>query len=49
VNPGKQNPIGERIPTVTTRIRLDTSGRHAVMAEEFTLANVRGAVTGIAR
>jgi phosphoglucomutase len=49
VNPGKQNPIGDRIPTVTTQTRLGTSGRHAVMAEEFTFANVRGAVTGLAR
>ena len=49
MNRGKQNPIADRIPTVTTRIRYGTSGRHALMAEEFTSANVWGAVTGMAR
>lgn len=32
-----------------TQIKFGTSGRRAVMAEEFTFANVRRAVTGIAR
>jgi phosphoglucomutase len=49
VNPGKQNLIGDRIPTMTTQIRFGTSGWRAVMAEEFTFASVRRAVSGIAR
>ena len=32
-----------------TQIKFGTSGWRAVMAEEFTFANVRRAVTGIAR
>jgi len=34
---------------MTTQIKFGTSGWRAVMAEEFTCANVRRAVTGIAR
>src|SRR5438874_11361779 len=34
---------------MATQIRFGTSGWRAVMAEEFTFANVRRAVTGIAR
>ena len=34
---------------MTTQIKFGTSGWRAVMAEEFTFANVRRAVTGIAR
>ncbi|MGA8866096.1 MAG: phosphoglucomutase/phosphomannomutase family protein [Candidatus Sulfotelmatobacter sp.] len=34
---------------MTTEIKFGTSGWRAVMAEEFTFANVRRAVTGIAR
>jgi phosphoglucomutase len=34
---------------MTTRIKFGTSGWRAVMAEEFTFANVRRAVAGIAR
>ncbi len=34
---------------MATEIRFGTSGWRAVMAEEFTFANVRRAVTGIAR
>ncbi|HUZ05177.1 MAG TPA: hypothetical protein VMU62_07450, partial [Acidobacteriaceae bacterium] len=34
---------------MVTRIRFGTSGWRAVVAEEFTLANIRRAVTGIAR
>src|ERR1700741_5547124 len=33
---------------MTTQIKFGTSGWRAVMAEEFTFANVRRAVTGIA-
>lgn len=32
-----------------TQIKFGTSGWRSVMAEEFTFANVRRAVTGIAR
>jgi phosphoglucomutase len=35
--------------TMLTQIKFGTSGWRAVMAEEFTFANVRRAVTGIAR
>ena len=35
--------------TMTTQIKFGTSGWRAVMAEEFTFANVRRAVNGIAR
>src|SRR3954454_12263911 len=35
--------------TMLTQIKFGTSGWRAVMAEEFTYANVRRAVTGIAR
>src|SRR5438876_9796456 len=34
---------------MATQIKFGTSGWRAVMAEEFTFANVRRAVTGIAR
>jgi len=34
---------------MTTQIKFGTSGWRAVMAEEFTFANVRRAVNGIAR
>ena len=34
---------------MTTQIKFGTSGWRAVVAEEFTFANVRRAVTGIAR
>ena len=34
---------------MTTQIKFGTSGWRAVMAEEFTFANVRRAVSGIAR
>src|SRR5882672_5049720 len=34
---------------MTTQIKFGTSGWRAVMAEEFTFANVRRAVTGISR
>lgn len=34
---------------MTTRIKFGTSGWRAVIADEFTIANVRRAVTGIAR
>ena len=34
---------------MTTQIKFGTSGWRAVMAEEFTFANVRRAVGGIAR
>ena len=34
---------------MATEINFGTSGWRAVMAEEFTFANVRRAVTGIAR
>src|ERR1700687_5978790 len=37
-----------RVP-MTTQIKFGTSGWRAVMAEEFTFANVRRAVNGIAR
>src|ERR1700732_1981113 len=38
----------ENVP-MTTQIKFGTSGWRAVMAEEFTFANVRRAVSGIAR
>src|SRR5579864_6089731 len=38
-----------RISLMTTQIKFGTSGWRAVMAEEFTFANVRRAVEGIAR
>ena len=34
---------------MATEIKFGTSGWRAVMADEFTYANVRRAVTGIAR
>ena len=37
------------IPRVSTQIKFGTSGWRAIVAEEFTVANVRRAVTGIAR
>ena len=39
--------LGE--PSMATQIKFGTSGWRAVMAEEFTFANVRRAVSGIAR
>src|SRR5437868_10959207 len=39
----------DRILFMTTQIKFGTSGWRAVMAEEFTFANVRRAVHGIAR
>jgi phosphoglucomutase len=38
-----------RLPIMATQIKFGTSGWRAVIAEDFTLANVRRAVTGIAR
>src|SRR5215467_992873 len=34
---------------MTTQIKFGTSGWRAIIAEEFTIANIRRAVTGIAR
>src|SRR5258708_6313610 len=39
----------DKEPAMATQIKFGTSGWRAVVAEEFTFANVRRAVTGIAR
>src|SRR5882762_10871114 len=39
----------DKEPAMATQIKFGTSGWRAVVAEEFTFANVRRAVTGVAR
>src|SRR5882724_441755 len=48
-NQANKSPNKQRDSLMTTQIKFGTSGWRAVMAEEFTCANVRRAVTGIAR